>query len=231
MPKMAVPLTFAGVSRRLAGVPMSLKSSGRLSATLSGTGIPAASAASSPYVSTSARRRVKHFTALRAAGRGIDIPALCRRRYEHGSRGRTGFAHRLPRRAYRGRAAGCLHAAQQGIAVELRVGRQHAPAAPASDPPPALRRSASGWRCRCPGPSRHRAWSGRSARRCSMRMKALGAKPSTPAASAPPLANGKRRLSNRPPPAAAPTRRKSAPGETVRRRRSIRAGGEGSDVI
>jgi len=37
-------------SRRLAGVPMSLKSSGRLSATPSGTGTRAASSASSPYL-------------------------------------------------------------------------------------------------------------------------------------------------------------------------------------
>src|SRR5439155_13262808 len=32
----------------------------------------------------SARRSVTHFTALLAAGRRIDIPALCRRRYERG---------------------------------------------------------------------------------------------------------------------------------------------------
>ena len=71
----------------------------------------------------SSRRRVKHFTALRAAGRRIDIPALCRRRHEHGSRGRAGLAQGLPRRAYRVRVASCLHAGQQGIAVELFVGR------------------------------------------------------------------------------------------------------------
>ena len=70
----------------------------------------------------SSRRRVKHFAALRAAGRRIDIPALCRRRDQHGSRGRAGLAQRLPRPAYRVRVAGCLHA-QQGIGVELFVGR------------------------------------------------------------------------------------------------------------
>ena len=48
MPNTAVPLTLAGVSSRLAGVPMSLKSFGSLSATFSGTGSPAAFAASSP---------------------------------------------------------------------------------------------------------------------------------------------------------------------------------------
>ena len=47
---MALPLTFVGASRRLAGVPMSLKSCGRLSATLSGTAKRAASAARSPYL-------------------------------------------------------------------------------------------------------------------------------------------------------------------------------------
>ena len=71
----------------------------------------------------SPRRRVKHFTALRAAGRRIDIPALCRRRHEHGSRDRAGLAQGLPRRAYRVRVAGCLQSADQGVAVELFVGR------------------------------------------------------------------------------------------------------------
>jgi hypothetical protein len=66
---------------------------------------------------------MKHFTALRAAGRRIDVPALCRRRHEHRSRGRAGLAQGLPRCAYRVRVAGCLYAAQQGIAVELFVGR------------------------------------------------------------------------------------------------------------
>ena len=41
---------LAGVLRRLAGVPISLNSPGRLSGTFSRTGIRAASAASSPYV-------------------------------------------------------------------------------------------------------------------------------------------------------------------------------------
>src|SRR4029078_6455463 len=40
----------------------------------------------------SARRRMKDFTAACAAGRGIDIPALCRGSDEHRSRSRTGFA-------------------------------------------------------------------------------------------------------------------------------------------
>src|SRR5262252_7575534 len=69
------------------------------------------------------RRRVQHFTTLRAAGRCIHIPALCRRGDEHGSRGRTGLAQRLPRRAYRAGIAGCLYASQPGITVELFVGR------------------------------------------------------------------------------------------------------------
>ena len=49
MPNTALPLTFAGVSSRLAGVPISLKSSGRFSVTFSGTGRAAASRASAPY--------------------------------------------------------------------------------------------------------------------------------------------------------------------------------------
>ena len=71
----------------------------------------------------SSGRRVKHFAALRATGRRIDVPALCRRRHQHGSRGRTGLAQRLPRTADRVRVAGRLHAGKQGIAVELFVGR------------------------------------------------------------------------------------------------------------
>jgi len=44
----AVPFTFAGVSSRFAGVPISLKSLGSLSATFSGTGSLAACSASAP---------------------------------------------------------------------------------------------------------------------------------------------------------------------------------------
>ncbi len=66
---------------------------------------------------------MKHFTALRAAGRRIDVPTLCRRRHEHGSRDRAGLAQGLPRRAYRVRVASCLHSAYQRVAVELFVGR------------------------------------------------------------------------------------------------------------
>ena len=68
-------------------------------------------------------RRVTHFTALCAAGCRIDIPALCRRRNQHGSRGRAGLAQGLPRRAYRVRVARCLDPTQQRIAVKLFVGR------------------------------------------------------------------------------------------------------------
>jgi hypothetical protein len=68
-------------------------------------------------------RRVAHFTALRAARGCIHIPALCRRGDEHGSRDCTGLAQGLPRCAYGVGVAGCLYAAEQGIAVELFVGR------------------------------------------------------------------------------------------------------------
>ena len=71
----------------------------------------------------SARRHVKHFAALRAAGRRIDIPPPCRRRHEHGSCGRTGLAQGLPRPPYRVRVASRLQAADQGVAVKLFVGR------------------------------------------------------------------------------------------------------------
>ena len=42
MPNSALPFTLSGLSRRLAGVPISVKSFGSLSATLSGTGSVAA---------------------------------------------------------------------------------------------------------------------------------------------------------------------------------------------
>ena len=49
MPKTALPFTLSGVSMRLAGVPISVKSLGSLSATFSGVGSFAAASASSPY--------------------------------------------------------------------------------------------------------------------------------------------------------------------------------------
>ena len=112
----------------------------------------------------SPRRRVKHFALLRVAGRSIDIPALCRRRDQHGSRGRTGLAQWLPDCAYCVRAAGSpARRPARDFRRAFRLAA-HVPAAPASGRPPALRRSASGSRYRSPGPSRHRASSGRPAR-------------------------------------------------------------------
>ncbi len=71
----------------------------------------------------SSGRGVKHFAALRAAGRRIDVPAARRRRHQHGSRDRTGLAQGPPRPPYRVRVAGGLHA-QQRVGVELFVGRR-----------------------------------------------------------------------------------------------------------
>ncbi len=51
MPYTAVPLTFAGVSSRFAGVPIKVKSFGSLSATSEGTGSFAALSTSAPYAS------------------------------------------------------------------------------------------------------------------------------------------------------------------------------------
>ena len=48
MPYCAFPFTFSGVSRRLAGVPINLKSFGSLSVTWAGTGSLAAFSASAP---------------------------------------------------------------------------------------------------------------------------------------------------------------------------------------
>ncbi len=48
MPNLALPFTLSGVSRRLAGVPMSVKSLGSFSATLSGTGNFAAASTRAP---------------------------------------------------------------------------------------------------------------------------------------------------------------------------------------
>ena len=104
-----LPLTFAGASSPLAGVPMSSKSVGRLSATLFGNRhVDGGQVRYILYFSQSAREVL---TALRAAGRRIDIPALCRCRPEHGSGDRTGLTQRLPRRPYGIRIADCLQAA------------------------------------------------------------------------------------------------------------------------
>ena len=71
----------------------------------------------------SSRRSVEHFAAIRTAGLRIDIPAFCRRRHEHCSCGRACPPHRLPRRGDRSGAACRLHSADQGVSVELFVGR------------------------------------------------------------------------------------------------------------
>ena len=63
-----------------------------------------------------------HLAALRAARRRIDIPALCRSRHEHRSRGRTGLPQRQPSPAYRVGVARRLHA-QQRVRIQLFVGR------------------------------------------------------------------------------------------------------------
>src|SRR5262245_61639125 len=62
-----------------------------------------------------------HFAALSTAGSRINLPALCRRRYEHSPRDCPGMAKGLPRCAYRVRVAGCLDATQQRVAVKLFV--------------------------------------------------------------------------------------------------------------
>ena len=170
----------------------------------------AASAASSPYFRRSSGRRVDHLAVLRAAGRRVDVPALGRGRDQHRPRGRARLAQRLPRAAHRVRVAGRLHAAAAGWRRASRSAA-HARAAPASGRPRAPRRSASGSTCRCPGPSRRRAWSGRSRPSLPMRMNALGAKPSAVGRLRARFASGRLRLSNRPPPAAAPAWRKPAP--------------------
>ena len=196
---------------------MSLKSSGRLSATLSGTGMRAASAASSPYL-------------MRLPVGACSTSPLCARQdagstFQRFAAAATSMVLAVAP-AWR---SGC-HAAR--IAFELPVActppardcrrafrwAEHAPAAPASGPPPALRRSASGSRYRCPGPSRHRAWSGRSARRRSMRMKALGTKPSASAASASPFANGRLQAQHQASARGRAGLQEGAPGETARDR-------------
>src|SRR5439155_3868381 len=48
---------------------------------------------------------VTHFAALRVTGRRVDVPALGRRRHEHGPCGRAGLAQRLPSPAHRIRVA------------------------------------------------------------------------------------------------------------------------------
>ncbi len=66
---------------------------------------------------------VDHLAPLGATGCRFDLPFLGGRRHQHGSRGRTGLAERLPRGADRVRVAGCLHAGQQRISVQLFVRR------------------------------------------------------------------------------------------------------------
>ena len=68
-------------------------------------------------------RLMKDFAALRVTRGGIHLPALGGSCDQHGSGSRTGLAQGLPRRAYRVRVASGLQPTQQGVAVELLVGR------------------------------------------------------------------------------------------------------------
>ena len=103
-----LPLTLPGVSRRLAGVPISLKSSALERDALGGHRQLARRRDQLAILESPSRRPVDHFAALGAAGRRIDFPPLRRRRHEHRSRGSTRLAQRLPRRAHRVRVAGGL---------------------------------------------------------------------------------------------------------------------------
>src|SRR3974390_2430655 len=115
MQKTPVPLTFAGASSRLAGVPISLKSSGALSVTPAGTGIFAASAASSPYLR---RRPVGTRTTSPSCARQ-DLGSTPQPLAAAGTS--MGLAQRRPRPAHRVSISGRLHA-QQGVGIELLVG-------------------------------------------------------------------------------------------------------------
>ena len=96
MPNTALPFTLSGVSMRLAGVPISVKSFGSLSATFSGTGSFAAASASSPYLSLCAGRRMDHLSLFGVAGQRIDAPLIRRRRYQHDASDGAGATKRLP---------------------------------------------------------------------------------------------------------------------------------------
>src|SRR5262245_8903487 len=64
-----------------------------------------------------------HFAPRSVAGAGFDLPSLRRGSDQQAARGGAGAAQRLPVAAYRGRAAGLLHA-KQGLGVELVARRR-----------------------------------------------------------------------------------------------------------
>ena len=68
-------------------------------------------------------RLVNDLAVLRVTRGRIHLPALCRRSYQHDSGSCAGLAQWLPRRAHRVRVASGLQPAQQGVTVELLVGR------------------------------------------------------------------------------------------------------------
>ena len=78
-----MPLIFSGVSRRLVGLPMSLKSFGSLSATFCGGVRCAARSTSSPYESCAPRGGVNDLAVLGSAARRIDLPRLGRGGDQH----------------------------------------------------------------------------------------------------------------------------------------------------
>ncbi len=87
---------------------------------------------------------------------GGDVPALRRRRDQHGPRHGAGLAIAVPRARDGGRSAGHLEcAAERQIAVEVGHCRRHPPPASATSRHRALRRPASQYRYRRPGPSRN----------------------------------------------------------------------------
>ena len=123
MPYCAFPVTLSGVSRRLAGVPISLKGFRIFERYLARHRQPGSLLSQGPVAELAACRRVNDRAPFGTTGVLIHTPGLCRRRHEHDSSGGPGPAQWLPERAHRGRTPCYLNPCEYRIRIELVVRR------------------------------------------------------------------------------------------------------------
>ncbi len=121
--KTALPLTLAGVSRRLSGLPISWKSLGSLSGTSAGAVQLRRRVRQLAVGRATARRVVDHEALLGAARGGGHAPGARGRLHQQRARRRAGLAHRQAHRERARAAAGHLDA-EARVRVDRIDGRE-----------------------------------------------------------------------------------------------------------